>query len=932
MIGKSLGPYRILEPLGAGGMGEVYLAEDTRLGRKVAVKVLPAEFASDPERLARFEQEARAAAALNHPHIAAVFDVGSAMTEVLGGDGGDSDAGDSGPVKAEAVTHYMVQEYLEGQTLGDALRPGRLPIKRALDLMTEVTEALAAAHGAGIIHRDLKPANIFITKDNHAKVLDFGLAKLTELAAISAPDGASKSPTLLGTVAGQVMGTAGYMAPEQIEASGEIDRRADVFAFGCVLYESVTGSQAFAGTSVLDTLHKIAHSQPRELREVDEGLPAEIQRIIGKCLAKEPSARYQHADDLIVDLKGLATQVETGTAPTIAQTTGALPIGAVEGATAETTAATAVSGLSWKIAAPALVVVAALAGAAGWMLRPAPAEPPPRSFAILYPDELQPGQGASLGVAISPDGERIVFEAGRDLWMRSIDDLVPAVIRDTTGARNPFFSPDGEQLGFRGADGQMKRVAVTGGAPVSIGAASGRPFGASWGDDGFIYYGLEPGNVIVRVPETGGVEPEVVVQAADGEQISGPEKLPGSEWLLYSAAQGSNWADAAIVATRPGTGERKVVLQGGSNPRYAPTGHLIYFLDGNLLAVGFDAEEVAIRGGPVSVVEGVTAAGLGGLGQFGFSPRGDLVYLPGSGGGAGRFNLVIADRQGNVEILPFEPAGFDDLDLAPDDNRIAVAVDGEGGSDIWIYEIDGGRSIRLTTDGASEKPSWSPDGEWVYYTSSAESPPGVWRRRADRSAPPERVSEAGDQPEVTAVSPDGAMLLVSAGAGAARDLALFPSSGDAAPTPLPATDATDWGGDFSPDGRFVTFFSNESGEYRVYAQEIATNVQRPVSPALGVIPIWSPDGREIFYGAGGRVDVAEVETEPQFRVVATRTLFPYVARSFTNFDVTSDGQHFLFVQPAQLAGQGSTEGTGRRELHVKLGWFANLLERVPAGR
>ena len=463
MIGKSLGPYKIIDTLGAGGMGEVFLAEDTRLGRKVAIKVLPAEFASDPERLARFEQEARAAAALDHPHIAAVFDVGSALAEVGGGDEGGSDSGDSGPVEAKVVTHYMVQEYLEGETLGDALRTGRLPLKKALDLNTEVAEALAAAHGAGIIHRDLKPANIFITKDDHAKVLDFGLAKLTEMATLGTADGASKSPTLLGTVAGQVMGTAGYMAPEQVEGTAEIDKRADVFAFGCVLYESVTGSQAFSGTSVLDTLHRIAHSQPRDLGEIDDGLPTEAQRIIGKCLAKEASARYQHVDDLIVDLRVLATQVETGAAITIA-VTGATPgAGGIDGSPGATGAAGtpaasdvagghgfAGAGVSWKVAVPAVIVIIALATFAGTMLRATAPEPLVRRFQIPYPADTALRAGATLGVAFSPDGKWIVFNADRQLWLRAVGELFAEPIRGTEGARNPFFSPAGEQLGFWG--------------------------------------------------------------------------------------------------------------------------------------------------------------------------------------------------------------------------------------------------------------------------------------------------------------------------------------------------------------------------------------------------------------------------------------------------------------------------------------------------
>ncbi len=298
MIGTSLGPYKIIEQLGAGGMGEVYLGEDTRLGRKVAIKVLPEEYASDPERLARFEQEARAAAALNHPHIAVVHDVGS-------------ETGDDG-----SITHFMVQEYLEGQSLRERLDKGALPLNKALDLATEVGEALIAAHQAGIIHRDLKPDNIFVTSDSHAKVLDFGLAKLTEGAA-PAGTSASMSPTMLGTVAGQVMGTAGYMAPEQIQGDVEIDQRADLFAFGCVLYEMIAGKRAFGGETVLDTLHAIARTEPQPLGEIKPDLPVELHRILRKCLAKEAGRRYHVADDVVVDLRQLRDDIAAGVAASV---------------------------------------------------------------------------------------------------------------------------------------------------------------------------------------------------------------------------------------------------------------------------------------------------------------------------------------------------------------------------------------------------------------------------------------------------------------------------------------------------------------------------------------------------------------------------------------------------------------------------------------
>ena len=463
MIGTSLGPYKIIEQLGAGGMGEVYLGEDTRLGRKVAIKVLPEEYASDPERLARFEQEARAAAALNHPHIAVVHDVGS-------------ETGDDG-----TITHFMVQEYLEGDTLREPLKKGALPLPRALDLATEIAEALAAAHEARIVHRDLKPENIFITRGpRQGAGLRPGQVDGDGSGDVAGTD-ASKSPTLLGTVAGQVMGTAGYMAPEQVQGDGDIDHRADVFAFGTVLYEMVSGRQAFSGKNVIDTLHQISNVEPEPIGEAREGLPQKLQWILEKCLAKLPARRYQHADDVAVDLRQLQDDITAGVAASVGD---GQPI--VAPVTVESS-----HGISWKLGIPVAVGLTLVAVLATWLAtRPAPPLPEPlMRFEIELPEDVDFTNTGRHIVAVSPDGTRIAFTGNEQLWIRSLDDLEATPLRSTDTPTSPFFSPDGQQLGFwSGPDGQIKRVAVTGGAPVPIAQASNL-YGASWADDGMIYYG-----------------------------------------------------------------------------------------------------------------------------------------------------------------------------------------------------------------------------------------------------------------------------------------------------------------------------------------------------------------------------------------------------------------------------------------------------------
>ncbi len=454
--GTKLGPYEITEQLGAGSMGEVWLAQDTRLGRKVAIKVLPAEFASDPERLARFEQEARAAAALNHPHIASVFDVGT-----------------------EDGTHFMVQEYLEGETLREPLGKGALPLKKTLRLATEIADALAAAHAAGIIHRDLKPENIFVTMEGHAKVLDFGLAKLTEVAVTGSPGDATQSPTMMGTVVGQVMGTAGYMAPEQVEGSDKLDHRADLFAFGCVLYEMAAGRQAFGGKNVHETLGQILSDEPPAIGEIDRSLPMELRRIVRKSLAKEPAKRYQTAGDLVVDMRALGADVESGAAAASAGPEAAPPAAA--------------GGPSWVIAAALAAAVGLLAAGAAWMLHPATPSStgPVMRFEIGLagtPVDLEFGPGAALSrdgltIAIAAEGglevEGMYWSGG--LYVRGIDEDEATMLVELP-VDNPVFSPDGQWISYEQI-GSTWKVPVAGGAPTLV-AESPSDRGTAWLPDG----------------------------------------------------------------------------------------------------------------------------------------------------------------------------------------------------------------------------------------------------------------------------------------------------------------------------------------------------------------------------------------------------------------------------------------------------------------
>jgi serine/threonine-protein kinase len=884
MIGTKLGPYEILEQLGAGGMGEVWLAEDTRLGRKVAIKILPEQFASDPERLARFEQEARASAALNHPHIAAVYDVGH-----------------------ENGVHFMVQEHLEGRTLRAATADGRLPLAQALRLATEIVEALRAAHEAGIVHRDLKPDNVFVTPDRHAKVLDFGLAKLTEMAVASGTASASMSPTVLGTVAGQMMGTAGYMAPEQIDGVG-VDARADLFAFGCVLYELTTGQQTFRGKNLVDTLHRVSNVDPDPLITVDGSLPSELQRILDKTLAKDPAARYQTAGDLAVDLRALVAAVEGGTATAVA-------LGG-SGAT----------GLSPAMAA-GLAAAGALIGAlAFWALSPSPDAAPERRVHLSF-DTVEGGLSGAFRrpLAISPDGQRIAISDENSIYLRELASPELIRVRGTENARGPVFSPDGESLAFF-ALGEVLKVPITGGAPIRLATVNDNPVGMHWTRDGTIVMTIQPGE-IVRIPDTGG-EPEVLVSLETGERVATASLLPGGEWLLFAlrAADVSSFSDAQIVAQSLSTGERRMLVAGGTEPRYHATGHLTFARAGNLLAVPFDADRVEVTGGAVVLTEGFPIANSGAA-FYDLSERGDLFYYDGVGA-SGLQALGVYDRDGNLEILPFEAADMNYPAFAPDGNRIAVLQAGTAGpQELWIFEIDRASRQRLTPEGmAADNPRWSADGRWIYTRSDGE----LVRIRSDFSGTIETIGD-GLAVRPWSTSRDGRWLagLVNEGT---INIAVVDLEAGTLDVPV-ATPATELRPALSPEGRYLAYASNEGNAWNVYVRDLQEGSVVVASPAGGINPAWSPDGATLYFTTGefsGAVDLfaAEVTYDPALKIAPPRRLFtmPLISGFPYNVVETSpDDSLRLVLTPA---GNSAEEERSTGRLQVLLNWAQVLPERV----
>jgi eukaryotic-like serine/threonine-protein kinase len=806
--GTRLGAYEITGSLGAGGMGEVYRATDTKLAREVAIKTLPSALAKDTERLARFEREAKLLAALNHAHIAAIY-------------GLDEHEG----------TQYLAMELVEGETLEHKLKAGPLPVEGALRLALQIAEALEAAHEKGVVHRDLKPANIMVTPQGEIKVLDFGLAKAFSGDPNEASPAHSPALSLAMTQAGLILGTAGYMSPEQ--ASGQAtDQRADVWAFGVVLYEMLTGLPLFTGESVPHILAAVLQRDP-DWNRLPKSLHPRLKLLLERCLAKRPRKRIHSMADVRLEIEDVLDDPQ--------------------GLSAQTDAGSAASPRSFARRAAAGLVFAAIGGlivgAAAWTLRPTPESPITR-FSV----DLAGPVGFLEPLALSPDGRRIVYAANGQLYSQRLDQDEPTAIPGTEGGSNPFFSPDGESVAFF-TQTQLKTVGFAGQLPRVIADIADAPgLVGAWDRNDRIFFGKTGGFGLSSVQAVGG-EPMPFADLAGYLDLDYPDVLPGEEWVLFTAAPATGeWSQSDIVAQNIATGERKIALKGGHFARYLPTGHLVFVRGTTLLAVAFDPESLEVTGPAVPVVQGVNSSETTGHSRYAVSANGTLIYMPGEADQSDQSALVQVGFDGKANALSTELRDYDDPRVSPDGTRVATSVrEPEGHAQIWITDLSTGGATQLTFEGtANRHPVWTRDGREVLYTSKRGDAFSIYRKAADGTGEPMHVLDGTEQLVATDVLPGSVLLYQDKGEAGRRDILTLDLDDGGPAMPFLATSADEFGARVAPDGAWVAYLSNESGEPRVYVRPYPSTSggQRAVSQQVSNTPVWSRDGREIYFISG----------------------------------------------------------------------------------
>jgi serine/threonine-protein kinase len=909
--GSKLGPYEVLAQIGAGGMGEVYQAHDTKLGRDVAVKVLPEAFAHDPGRLSRFQREAKMLAALNHPNIATIH--------------GLEQSGD---------TSYLVMELVTGETLGERIkREGPVPVEETLTIAKQIAEALEAAHEKGIIHRDLKPANVKVTTEGKVKVLDFGLAKA--FAGEEPGSDPSNSPTLsqAATMQGVILGTAAYMSPEQARGKA-VDKRTDLWAFGCVLYELLTAKPAFHGEDITEILAAVVKSEP-DWSCLPGTTPAPIRLLLRRCLQKDKTLRLRDAGDARIEIHEALAAPPSAVAATAAPVT---------------------RGWRKRIAWPAVAGLLAVIGigfAIGFVLR-APKPPHPMQTVRLSAEiGVDASLDTSLGTSalLSPDGTRLALVAigtdqKRRIYVRSLDALQAIALSGTENSRDPFFSPDSQWIGFF-ADGKLKKISVQGGVAVTLcDAPTDR--GGSWGEDGTIVFTPDVGAPLTKVSSSGGVpQPLTTLDQQAGESTERwPQVLPGGKAVLYTSGAGGVgiiFEDADINVYSMASGQRKTLLRrGGFYVRYLPSGHLVYMHAGTLFAVPFDLRRLEVTGQPTPILEGVGASpGVGGA-QFSFSENGSIAYVP-SGGRGQNVSIYWMDRAGKFTPLRETPGSYSSPAFSPDGKRLALEFNDGKRSDIWVYEWERDAITRLTFAGeGNTSPVWTPNGQRIVYSSREKGgTSNLWWIRADGGGNSQRLTESKSAQAPGSWRPEGKVLaFTQSNSGTNLDIMTLPIEGDekagwkpGEPKPFVNSPSAEVEPAFSPDGRWLAYEGSESGSYEVYVRPFpGPGGKWQISTGGGVLPKWSRNGRELFYrtldskimvvsytaaGDSFHADKPQLWSPGQFTELG---LFSY------NFDLYPDGKRF-----AVLKAPGTEQAAAANKVSFVFNFFDELRSKFPSG-
>jgi len=881
--GSRLGAYEILGPLGAGGMGEVYRARDSRLQRDVAIKVLPAAFAVDPERLARFEQEARAAAALDHPNILAVHDLGQH---------------DGAP--------FIVTELLDGMSLREALLGGALPARKAIDCGVAIAQGLAAAHERGIVHRDIKPENVFLTADGRVKVLDFGVAKLTQP---EAPlSGVTVMPTTPGgmphTVSGMVVGTIGYMSPEQVRG-GVADPRSDIFSLGVLLHEMLSGRRTFSGDTAADVMSGILREDPPELPVAERHIPPALARIVNRCLEKNPAGRFQSARDLAFALDALTSSTGPVAATTVTGREGSR-----------------VRSIPFAAAAAALIAGVLAAGAA-WVLKPAPsADAPVLKLSLAFPDGAVSANPEGPNLDISADGRNIVFTARAggitQLVLRSLDRITGQTLPGTDDAYSPFFSPDGKSIGFF-ARGRLRTIAI-GSLEIRDLAAAPSGRGGWWTDSGILYYAPVNNTGIMKVPSGGGTPSAVTTLDRSKGEISHrwPQVLPGGKAMLLTVWTGPARDNKSIQVLRLDTGSRETVANGGDTGRYVRSGHVLFGRLDALMAVPFDVEQLTTTGAAIRTGETVRIGQEGA--SYAVSDEGTLVHLPGD---EHRLDarLVWVGRDGRVEPVSLPAQDIASPIVSPDGRRAAFNLHGAT-NEIAIADFERGTVTAFTSGTTgSQAPVWSPDGRRIAYRGTRRGFRNVWVKTVDGTSEEQQLTTGDHLQTPQSWSPDGKHLLYFDTDPVTGSDIWIVSVADKSAQPLVKAPLAQSDAAWSPDGRWIAYLSNEYGGTEIFVLPFPLTGQRwRISTSGGSEPAWSRDGRQLFYRNAGQIYAVDVRTSPTFNAGTPQTLFAdtfvIAPNSRTGYSI-STGNRFLFAQPVR-------PDPPITHLPVVVNWFAEL--------